>query len=192
MPTAILPMESGSHGPHVHRHGRSHDAQGAFSKTSERICDKGFKVVSRAVSYQRRHGQWSLGLTDRLYIDTGVVMMREVCYQHYRSACVIRVASPVSWLISKSWFQGWSMAPGFKAGCMGGFKAVSASWFQGRFQGGFKASETLAGFHAPQKNSLKCRRIRFFVTSLGLLSGLELLIFSRSLFSEILLTLGPI
>ena len=75
MPTAILPMESGSRGSHVHRHGRSHDARGSFSKLSERICDKDFKVVSR--------------------------------------------------LISKSWFQGWSMAPGFKAGFMGGIKAVS-------------------------------------------------------------------
>ena len=86
--------------------------------------------------------------------DTGVVMMREVCYQNYRSACVIRGARPVSWLISKSWFQGWSMAPGFKAGFMGGFKAVSASWFQGRFQGGFKVVSTLARFQAPPKTFL--------------------------------------
>ena len=49
MPTAILPMESGSHWSHVHRHGRGHDARGSFSKLSERICDKGCKVVSRPV-----------------------------------------------------------------------------------------------------------------------------------------------
>ena len=75
MPMATLLMESGSLEPHVHRHGRSHDARGSFSKLSERMCDQVFKVVSR--------------------------------------------------LISKSWFQGWSMAPGFKAGFMGGSKAVS-------------------------------------------------------------------
>ena len=48
MPTATLPMKSGSHGSHVHRHGHRHDARGLFSRTSERICDKGFKASFKA------------------------------------------------------------------------------------------------------------------------------------------------
>ena len=75
-----------------------HTVRSSFSETSAPICNKGFKVVSRPVSCQRRYCQWSLDLTDRMHTDTGVVMMREVCFQKHRSAFVIRVSR---------WFQGW-------------------------------------------------------------------------------------
>ena len=90
MPTAILTMESGSRGSHVHRHGRSHDARGSFSKLSERICDKGFKAVSRLVSYQRRYCQWSLDLADGVYTDTDVVMMREFVFKNIGAQFVFK------------------------------------------------------------------------------------------------------